>query len=281
VWIKTITPFPEFAKLDQGVQEHVFSFLEYEDLVAVMCCSKKLAKLSSNADLWAWQIKKLLHGPLEKVFPEDEEIPERPSQTTWKEIHQSGLGHAADHSDRSWKIFMEILTTEETYVRGLRKAKEVLTQINALVDVDPTVVELLSLLSRVLSASEGYLEVLRHWEQLLFLDKTCFYLFARDCKKFLLANTPIYLNYTLLYDEAVEILRRPEYKEYDGPFTDSDFPGLRIVDLIIMPVRRVPRYSLLFRDWMKYVPQESQKLCLGEAVQASEVSAASINRFVC
>eukprot|EP01126_Amoeba_proteus_P029486 TRINITY_DN2908_c0_g1_i7.p1 TRINITY_DN2908_c0_g1~~TRINITY_DN2908_c0_g1_i7.p1 ORF type:complete len:682 (-),score=128.01 TRINITY_DN2908_c0_g1_i7:199-2244(-) len=96
----------------------------------------------------------------------------------------------------------------------------------------------------------------------------------------------MYTDYSNKYSEAVGLLvklerKNPKFKTVvDECYLNSNYP-LRINDLLIMPIQRIPRYSLLLTDLLKHTVEGHKDFTsLKEALDCIHNVAASVNEAV-
>jgi len=155
--------------------------------------------------------------------------------------------------ERRALVAKELLTTEETYVKHLQIASETY----------------MATLKNVLDA-ESFAKIFGNWDTIVQVNKKLLEVFKLHCNQInnvellllakdvlkMLPYLKLYIPYILQYQTAIEtvqsvITSKKVQKALKG-ISETTTNHLDINSFLIMPVRRIPRYSLLFKELERY-----------------------------
>jgi len=194
--------------------------------------------------------------------------------------------HRKRREDRVQRL-MEIITTEETYVTGLDALCTVYKQqleFNAKVSPDPLmapddITTVFMNCEAILAYNKTVLEALHERSATVNFD-TCVGDILSNMAPFL----SLYTHYCNNYDRGIALMdtlrkKDPKLDEFLIQCkTNPMCKNLDIMDLLIMPVQRVPRYILLIEQLLLHTPQtHADHDDLGKAYSAIKTQMASVN----
>jgi len=182
-------------------------------------------------------------SPISKLEPSKSELSFKPPKELTPELEQQRM-----------KIAQEIYTTEVTYVEALETAcnKYYKSLMNA-ARSDPTIsVENIKLIfgniEQILPLNKKFLEDLEQrvkaWTATSLLGDL-FLKYAPFLK--------LYGTYSKGYDSAIEALNKVADTQWFNAHTDGK---LKVESVLITPVQRIPRYTLLLEDLLKHTPED-------------------------
>ena len=255
-----------------GVAQYDFAPVEADDLALAVGDVVYIDELKepwahgrkAGTDAYGW-------FPSEFVAMEERQLESnRPSQST--ESRASGLEFHAKSGHKRSRVVHEILTTEVTYLNGLKKLLDVyvrplLADFNSArpgpgnvlgVKIANNASSLLVFMSIVenmgtLSANlvDDLTELANSWEQ----DGRIGKLFCRYAPLF-----TIYDEYSKSFEFANKTLE--DYKKSSGAYRKfmkeaaESCGGVTLQSLLILPIQRVPRYLMLLKEVLKRTPEE-------------------------
>eukprot|EP01122_Echinamoeba_exundans_P003500 TRINITY_DN13590_c0_g1_i1.p1 TRINITY_DN13590_c0_g1~~TRINITY_DN13590_c0_g1_i1.p1 ORF type:complete len:922 (-),score=326.80 TRINITY_DN13590_c0_g1_i1:104-2500(-) len=175
-------------------------------------------------------------------------------------------------------VAQEILSTERTYVDGLRKCISLyMTPLTGKIE-DSELHTLFGNLPNIMRLNEallGQLEIrIQEWSETATLG---------DIFKEVAPFLSMYADYCSSFEAAAQLVVK--FKQSNSLFmslVEKNIPlcgGLDINDFLIMPVQRVPRYRLLLENLLKQTPEEHPDYAgLKDALTAVSDKAAEINQ---
>jgi len=159
-----------------------------------------------------------------------------------------------ENDERREKIVDEILDTEESYVAALTTCHDVFIEPllkNRIIPEDTTRIIFSNLDTIILPTNAKFLKSLKKLISSWTSESKIANLMLET-----IPNLDSYSTYVINYNKSVEAFNKsleiPEFEEFLGEAErDSRCNFLSLVDFLIMPVQRLPRYELLISDLMK------------------------------
>eukprot|EP00002_Diphylleia_rotans_P037979 TRINITY_DN8568_c0_g2_i1.p1 TRINITY_DN8568_c0_g2~~TRINITY_DN8568_c0_g2_i1.p1 ORF type:complete len:601 (+),score=105.30 TRINITY_DN8568_c0_g2_i1:173-1975(+) len=154
------------------------------------------------------------------------------------------------------KVARELFTTEATYVRNLRfVVKECMRPLEDIIQGRDIFV-IFSYITQILNVNETLLKEL-HNKILVWNNETT----LSDVMQYLIPFLKMYTNYCAGFDDAVK--KMAELEKQNSRFAQflldiKSKPGANGLDLrsfLILPVQRIPRYTLLLQDFIKHTEE--------------------------